>query len=426
MTKAGAPVIFPQDREAAIYHNRAIWPFVSSYALLAAKRQEQAHIFNHLLESIINGAALNLSNMENFEFTTLKNYVNDGAKSGPVVNSQRQLWSVAGFISTYVDGIFGKKVENDSINFTPFITSHLRNSILNNTNSLELRNFMWKGKVINLKITLPPTDNKMSKNSFYEISEVYLNEKEVNKVSFHKYSNLKATNNFIISLKKEKLSFDKSKISNSNLYSDSTPWIERIEEEANTLKLHLNGARSYNIYQDNNLIKSSYSRSEIVLEKPESSTCFVIESSSVNKSFHSEPLCYWPKGSIKILNNYKKSGSIIKEFSIDKSGRYLLQAIFENSGDLATGITSSVKRVTIRNKNKIVHIGYLFLPHTTQASDSNFLQINLEKSIDYSLKIEDEFNMSYFDHFRTYVHRGGRSGSDNSAHIHSIKLLRSL
>lgn len=423
MTDVGAPVIFPQDIEAPIYHNRAIWPFVSSYALLASKKESQSQIFDHLFTSIINGAALNLSNMENFEFTTLDNNYFDGNKSGPVLNSQRQLWSVAGFLSTYLEGIFGKEVKNGSIRFSPFITSRIRNTLLSNTNSITLKNYKWRGKFLNVTVQLPKQDKRDVK-SFYLASKILLNNKMVHVQDFISFKDLKETNKLVIDLHVKKESYDKPKISNSNFFSLPTPKIIEIEEKENNIKLKLAGARSYNIYQDKQLIKRSHSSSKLVLNKPKTTSCFTVEAEGSNKSFHSEPQCYWPKGSIQTLSINKRSRFINKNFYIPKSGKYLLQAVFENPGNLTTGITSSVKRLTIFKDKSKIHTGYLFLPHTSKVSDSNFIKLDLESNGNFKIEIEDEFNMSYFDHFRTYVHRGGRSGKDNSAYIYEFKLLK--
>ena len=108
----GPPVIWPQQQQVPIYHNRAIWPFVTAYSVLAARRAGQGEIFSAGLNSLVRGAALNLSNMENLEVASGANWVEDGAFSGPVVNSQRQLWSVAGFIGAVVEGVFGLRTEN--------------------------------------------------------------------------------------------------------------------------------------------------------------------------------------------------------------------------------------------------------------------------------------------------------------------------
>ena len=45
--------------------------------------------------------------MENYELVSQAVHVEEGALSGPVVNSERQLWSVAGYLSMVVEGVFG-------------------------------------------------------------------------------------------------------------------------------------------------------------------------------------------------------------------------------------------------------------------------------------------------------------------------------
>jgi len=107
VTAAGSPVVWPQASDQPIYHNRAIWPFVSAYALRAARRLDDAPRIAVEIESILRGAALAGSNMENYEMLTQAVHVDDGALSGPVVNSQRQLWSVAGYLAMVREGVFG-------------------------------------------------------------------------------------------------------------------------------------------------------------------------------------------------------------------------------------------------------------------------------------------------------------------------------
>lgn len=103
---AGSPVIWPERREQPIYHNRAIWPFVSEYTLRAARRTGDAALIALEVRSLMRGAALNASNMENFSLLSQATHV-AGARGGPVVDSPRQLWSVAGYLDMVARGIFG-------------------------------------------------------------------------------------------------------------------------------------------------------------------------------------------------------------------------------------------------------------------------------------------------------------------------------
>nr|WP_243042255.1 Six-hairpin glycosidase-like protein [Dyella sedimenti] len=104
---AGSPVIWPERRDQPVYHNRAIWPFVSAYALRAARTVDDAPRIAHEMDSLVRGAALAGSNMENYELVSQAVHVDEGKLSGPVVNSPRQLWSVAGYLDMVIGGVFG-------------------------------------------------------------------------------------------------------------------------------------------------------------------------------------------------------------------------------------------------------------------------------------------------------------------------------
>jgi hypothetical protein len=105
---AGSPVIWPERRDQPIYHNRAIWPFVSEYTLRAARRVGDPSLIALEVRSLMRGAALNASNMENYSLLAQSTHV-PGPLGGPVVDSPRQLWSVAGYLDMVVRGVFGLK-----------------------------------------------------------------------------------------------------------------------------------------------------------------------------------------------------------------------------------------------------------------------------------------------------------------------------
>jgi hypothetical protein len=103
---AGSPVIWPERAGEPIYHNRAIWPFVSEYTLRAARRVGDSFLIALEVRSLMRGAALNASNMENYSLLAQSTHV-PGNLGGPVVDSPRQLWSVAGYLDMVVRGVFG-------------------------------------------------------------------------------------------------------------------------------------------------------------------------------------------------------------------------------------------------------------------------------------------------------------------------------
>ncbi|HWH72149.1 MAG TPA: amylo-alpha-1,6-glucosidase, partial [Candidatus Sulfotelmatobacter sp.] len=99
----GPPVVWPQERTVPIYHNQAIWPFATTYWLKAARQAHHEAAVDHAVASLVRGAAFNLSNMENFDLVTGKPEVKDATLSGPVINSRRQVWSVAGYLAMVQD-----------------------------------------------------------------------------------------------------------------------------------------------------------------------------------------------------------------------------------------------------------------------------------------------------------------------------------
>lgn len=465
MVSAGASVVWPQDQQAAIYHNRGIWPFVTQYALLAAKKSKQAKIYNHLFDSMVRGAALNLSNMENFEYLSLGSWVDDGSLSGPVVNSQRQLWSVAGMLSTYLDGIIGRKIEGDKLTFNPFITEKIRNTILKNSNEIILKNLKVHNKSINVVIKLPGLNNKFSDNSFYEViskNNFKLSELQNNStVTINLGSVKRSTENF--KLYKINSPYNLTSNQYENLFAPKTPTLYSVNNEADDAKLYFdfNSQRksSMNIYRNGILVAKDIKTNNYLDKSAKhiQTPCYVLESqfdSTGIKSLHSEPHCLWRKDSIRNVPitdpsmnamgkvNYhsefdkiylKRWGSpedkiTFQSLTVASDGLYALQLNYNNLGMINTGITSAVKKIDIYDdqSGKIIKTKVFMMPHHAREMywvDSNFVTVRLKKNKSYSFKISDFYNMSYFEHFNTYLYRGGRSGAYNYANIAGLKLL---
>lgn len=476
MVMAGAPVIAPQDPQAPIYHNRAIWPFVTQYGLLAAKKNKQTKIYNHLFDSMIRATALNLSNMENYEFLSMNNWLDDGILTGPVVNSQRQLWSVAGMLSTYIDGVFGKKVEGNKIAFQPFITDKIRNTILKDSNELSLKSFKYRNKLIDIQIQLPVRKSNWNDFAYYEVESIKLNSKFIKTDEFIKHSDLLHKNNISIILGELKYSNERPSITNLNaphklsqtdyerLFSPRTPTLHSITDKDGEPELHFgtNNFESvaFNIYRNgkliaNNIFASSYTdKTSSQITTP----CYTVETvfkSSKNRSMHSEPHCYWRANAITQipvthpnirsqgpLNFFSEHGRIFLkkwgsssdklEFSnhkVNEDGTYALQLTYNNLGHINTGITAAVKKVSVINDvtRKIIATKVFMMPHHNREKywiDSNFVQVELKANTSYSFELSDFYNMSYFEHFSTYLYRGGRSGAYNFANITELKILR--
>ncbi len=475
VTEAGPAVIFPQEPDTKIYHNRAVWPFVTSYGLRAAAKAGNDKFYENAFMSLVRGAALNLSNMENFEFTTLSAWYDDATYpqlSGPEVNSRRQLWSVAGFLSMVIDSIFGREQTLKTLWFSPKIPVNLRNTFFAGSSEIVLKNLKFKGKTIELKVILP---QKNSENSgFYVLKSLKLDGAE--KTNPFSAGDLKA----------------ESKIEMELELSDETGTLNLVDCNANPNKcwaplpvtnvsVGVDGKRlgisfdpsvnavSYNVYRDGKKVKENLTETSWRddFENPDyvhNSYCYSV--SAVNsegwESHHSDPVCYWGTDyeRTKMQFSAVAEENASYEYRFDQfathydhnkphfgdwgipeavlsvsnikpkdSGTYLVSLEYGSGRPINTGITSCNKIVKITDENSnVVLEKMVFMPHLGDNWDiwgeSSFVKVELSNEKIYKAEIRDAFNMSYFEHFVPYT-AGAGGGNDvyNRANISTLKFL---
>lgn len=134
----GTPTIFPNIPNLASYHNNSIWPFVEAYWALAAAKAGNEKAVAHALASIYRASALFLTNKENMVAAT-------GDYFGTEINSDRQLWSVAGCLSTFYRILFGMNFKADRLVFSPVIPSGYEGI-------RTLRNFRYRDAVLDITV----------------------------------------------------------------------------------------------------------------------------------------------------------------------------------------------------------------------------------------------------------------------------------
>jgi hypothetical protein len=155
LSAAGPPVVWPEQSGIAVYHNRALWPFVTAYALRAAKKVRHAELAAELMQSLMRGSALSLSNMENFEFLTQQPRFEDGELSGPVINSPRQLWSVAAYIGMVENTLWGLELRHGRLTISPWLPGRLAHTLFAGQRAVTLHDFKAAGRSLNVTLELP-------------------------------------------------------------------------------------------------------------------------------------------------------------------------------------------------------------------------------------------------------------------------------
>ncbi len=111
----GTPVFSPYKSSIPrAYHNRAVWPFVEAFVLLAHADQQDTARAARSMAFMIRAAMAFGTNKENLN-------AESGEAGETIQNSDRQLWSVAGMLGLFYYGLFGLQYEGKNLVFAPCV-----------------------------------------------------------------------------------------------------------------------------------------------------------------------------------------------------------------------------------------------------------------------------------------------------------------
>lgn len=135
----GTPCIYPQIPGIPPYHNNGIWPFVQAFWTWAAAEMGNGAAVEHGLAAICRAAALFLTNKENMVAET-------GDFTGTEINSDRQLWSVAGNLAMPLRIFMGIRLFEDRLELHPCIPETY-------DGTKRLSNLNYRDSVLDITIT---------------------------------------------------------------------------------------------------------------------------------------------------------------------------------------------------------------------------------------------------------------------------------
>ncbi|HJW05675.1 MAG TPA: Six-hairpin glycosidase-like protein [Rhodanobacter sp.] len=384
---AGSPVIWPERSDQPIYHNRAIWPFVSAYALRAARLTEQPARIAHEIESVLRGAALYGSNMENYELLTQGQHVDEGKLSGPVVNSPRQLWSVAAALAVVTEGVFGL---NEDGSVEPKLPTALVPMLFGQrrTITLDLRERQ-------ITLQLP---EKISGNLL---------------VADRTRTQGTATT---VTLKAVQVP-DPPLRTDAPLYAPLAPAAPVIQAADNgwrvsadgKVRLYLNGRAHGDI------------DGTATLPRQPGLACFSATRVDAHglESLHSPDTC--------VGETAKVNGSWPRRWTAPATGRYRVALDYANDhGPINTGITAAVKMLEVSCAGSDPQRLPIVMPHSVRAQRSTWGTFTAQAGSACRFALDDGFNMSYLAHFAHYTANngsggnGGSSGPLNQAEVHEL------
>ncbi|MCU4155329.1 hypothetical protein J1N10_05040 [Carboxylicivirga sp. A043] len=398
----GVPCIYPQIPEIPPYHNNGIWPFVQAYWNWACAKAGNASALEQGLASMHRAAALFLTNKENM-------VADNGDFRDTEVNSNRQLWSVAGYLSSVYRIFAGMQFELDGLYLKPFIPKAYGTQ-------LRLTNFKYRDATLDITIN----------GNGSHIKSFTIDGQQAEPVV-----DKSLTGHHVIEIileQTQQLSSEKKAVANA--FSLKTPRLT-----ANRNKLNWNQveeATSYEVY-NNGVLVTTTSNTEYIVEPGEVYQELAIKAvSDTNESFLSNVIAILPDNAITIdasklgekatimakgfngkgyIELSKKANtSINATITIHQAGSYLIQARYSNgSGPDNTDNRCAIRTLFV-NSNKA---GVMVMPQRGKDEWSNWgytnlIKANLNKGTnklsiqfkDYNANMNGEVNSALLDEIR--------------------------
>lgn len=387
--ESGSPVIWPQQPGIAIYHNRAIWPFVSAYALRAARRLDDAARIEHEIRSLMRGAALAASNMENFELTTQAVHADDGALSGPVVNSPRQLWSVAGYLQMVMEGVFGVQADG---NVEPKIPVALVPMLFGERDTVSLQ--MHDRKIVlrrprNIEGDLLVGGTTRREGDMLHVDLVG-----------------RRAPRAIAGARLDAAAFAPASPDAPALHEAGEQW-------------HIDLPAGTRLYVDGVLHTEAAALPQVAtLQRRPPQRCLSLTRVVGGlESLHGPTRCVGDEATVE--------GAWPRQWRAPATGRYALSVDFTNThGPINTGITAAVKTLVVACEGQPVRSGPLVMPHGAAMQRSSPVVVEAKAGGACRVSLRDGFNMSYLSHNAHYT--GGAGGVDgplNAADIGALHVM---
>ncbi|MHB1058229.1 MAG: alpha-L-rhamnosidase-related protein [Rhodanobacter sp.] len=379
---AGSPVIWPERSDQPVYHNRAIWPFVSAYALRAARTTNQPARIAHEIESVMRGAALHGSNMENYELLTQGQHVDEGKLSGPVVNSPRQLWSVAAYLAVVTEGVFGLG-ENGRVE--PKLPASLVPMLFGTRPAITLR---LSDRTITLR-----RPEKIAGNLLVAAG-----------------TRTRGTTT-TVTLKAVQVP-DVPLRTDAPLYAPIAPAAPAVQADGDGWRIQVDGRQRLYL---NGRAHGDVDGGTLLARQP-GLACLSATRVDAHglESLHSPETCV---GDIA-----KIAGAWPRTWTANADGNYRVALDYANGhGPINTGITAAVKMLVVDCSGSGKQRLPIVMPHSVRMQPSSWGRFSAKAGSTCRFTLDDGFNMSYLAHFAHYTGgAGGSSGPLNRADVHDL------
>jgi hypothetical protein len=432
----GAPVIAPQQPGVPVYHNRAIWPFVTAYALRAAAQVQNPAVAGNAFDSLVRAAALNLSNMENLEWLTGQPRFDDG----PVINSRRQIWSVAGYLGAVAESVFGWQVAGDRLRIQPFLTTASRRA-LGDGATASLSGLSWQGRRVDIVLHLPALPAPDAAPAYYPVRQLMLNGREV--------SGALAVQALTEEHNRVEIRFAAPQPGDARLQrvpvvspldrteprvvAPDVPRLQPPQFAADGVALQWSApahreALQFNVYRDGRPVATGLAADHWTDSGASAGVAHVYEVEAVSRpsglhSHLSEPMRL-DGGSVQRVG-------LGEVFALAAAGPVGFELSYDNHAyETQTGVTNAVHLLRVLDaQGQEVARGVVQMPHIEPVDGRHPLRLStMVRAVlpagRYRVELQDFFNMSALQSNASYGGPGGLTGPLNAAQVQAVQVVR--
>ena len=353
----GADTVYPQKQGKLqnankIYHNFGIWPGWEPVLMVGASYHDNKALAEEIFNSNVRGAAVSLTNKE------VVNY-----RTGEGVESDQQLWSIAGTLAGYYRVMFGMNYDENGITFNPYIPDWMEGPF-------ELSNYKYRNAVLTIKLS---GEGDMVKS--FKVDGV---DEDIDSYVFP----VDSTGSHTIEIEMEKSrTFYKINKSEDNLVV--CPEMPTMTYSNGTLRWSRKNGLTYKLWTGKEYVDVSGSSYSVDTDVYGCYSLMAVSSDGVCSEL-SKPVVVSPNrikveaesGSVSdkslissgyVTDKRSKSANLTLSVNISKKGRYQLSGIYNNSGDATSGISCAIRSVYVDGKD----MGSLVFPevysnHTNQ------------------------------------------------------------
>ena len=371
----GADTVYPQKQGKLhnadkVYHNFGIWPGWESILMIGAAHHDNKALAEEIFNSNVRGAATSLTNKEVINYLT-----------GEGVESDQQLWSIAGTLAGYYRVMFGMDYDEDGISFDPYIPAWMQGPF-------ELSNFRYRDSVLTIKLSGEGDKVKSFKvDGVKQNIESYVFPAEnsgnhtieiVMEQSGKAYRINKSEGNLVVCPEMPTVTYANGKLmwsEESGLTYKLWTGREYVDVSGGSYQVDTNVYGCYSLMAvAENGICSELSRPIVISPdriRIEAESGSVSDSSLISSGY--------------VTDDRSRSADLTLSVTIEKKGRYLLSGIYNNPGDATSGVSCAIRSVYVNGKD----MGSLVFPevysdHKNQTS--THLDLDLTKGV-HTIKI---------------------------------------